>query len=89
MHQQLNWHDKYALALKENITINEICLLRDCGRPKATTIRNKARQYCLENDIEYEYRKISTQVIFEITGLGLDYYYQKMLQERRLENEVN
>ena len=83
MKKILNWREKYSLALKEQLTIKEIMLLRDCGQPKAVKLREKAIEYCASHDIEFEYRKIPTQVIFEITNLNLDYYYNKMLLEAR------
>lgn len=83
MKTTLNWKEKYMLALKEQLTIKEIMLLRDCGQPKATSIRQKAIEYCCMHDIEFDCRKTPTQAIFEITNLNLDYYYQKMLLEAK------
>lgn len=87
MRKELNWRDKYALALKESLTINEIMQLRDCGKPKAAKIREKGIQYCVANNIEFDLRKTSTQIVFTVTGLDLDYYYQKMLLERKIIGE--
>lgn len=87
MRKQLNWRDKYVLALKESLTIKEIMDLRDCGKPKAAKIREKAIQYCVANNIEFDLRRTSTQIIFTITGLDLNYYYQKMLLERKIIGE--
>lgn len=83
MKKILNWRDKYLLALKEQLTIKEIMLLRDCGQPKAAKIREQAIRYCVENNIEFDCRRTPTQAIFEITYLNLDYYYQRMLLEAR------
>ena len=83
MKLNLNWRDKYVLALKETLTIKEIMLLRDCGQPKATKIRNDAIQYCITHDIEFESRRTPTAVVLQITNLGLEYYYEKMLQEAK------
>lgn len=80
----LSWREKYKLALKEALTIKEIMLLRECGQPKATKIREESIQYCLKNNIETEFRRVSTLAVFAITGLNLDYYYEKMLQEQRI-----
>lgn len=81
---KLSWCDKYKLALNENLSIKEIMMLRDCGQPKATQIRNDAIRYCMENDIEFESRRIPTAVVLQITNLGLEYYYNKMLQEAKI-----
>lgn len=81
---KLSWCDKYRLALNESLSIKEIMLLRDCGQPKATRIRNEAIQYCVANDIEFESRRTPTEVVFKITNLGLEYYYNKMLQESKV-----
>ena len=83
MKKILNWRDKYLLALKEQLTIKEIMLLRDCGQPKAAKIREQAIRYCAENNIEFDCRRTPAQAIFEITNLNLDYYYQKMLLEAK------
>lgn len=83
MKTTLNWREKYSLALKEQLTIKEIMLLRDCGQPKAASLRQKAIEYCAQHDIEFDYRRVPTIAIFEITNLNLDYYYQKMLLEAR------
>lgn len=83
MKKILSWREKYLLALKEKLTINEIMLLRDCGQPTAAKIREQAIRYCAENDIEFDCRRTPTEAIFEITNLNLDYYYQKMLLEAK------
>ena len=82
MKKILNWRDKYALALQENLTIKDIMLLRDCGQPKATAIRDAAVQYCVDNKLETTVRGVNTEAVFEITGMNLQYYYNKMMQEQ-------
>ena len=84
MKMTLTWREKYRLALKESLTIKEIMLLRECGQPKATKIRDDSILYCLKNNIATEYRRVSTEAIFQITGLNLQYYYEKMVQEQKL-----
>lgn len=83
MKQALRWCDKYELGLKENLSVNEIMKLRDCGRPKATAIRDDVIKYCVLNGIEIDLRKVPTSVVFVITGYDLDYYYDKMIQESK------
>jgi len=79
----IKWSEKYELGLKERLSIKEIMKLRDCGQPKATEIRNKALDYCLENNIECSNKSIPTEAVFAVTNLNLDYYYNKMLLESR------
>ena len=81
--ERANWRERYALALKEQLTIKEIMKLRDCGQLKAAKLREQAIQYCVDHNIEFEYRRVPTQVIFEITNYNLDYYYQKMMYEAK------
>lgn len=45
MKKCITWKDKYSLSLKENLTLNEIMRLRDCGKPKARELRNLAIDY--------------------------------------------
>lgn len=78
----LSWREKYKLALKEALTIKEIMLLRECGQPKATKIRDDSIRYCEDNNIETNVRRVSTEAVFKITGFDLQYYYDKMMQER-------
>lgn len=83
---KLNWCEKYRLALNESLTVKDIMMLRDCGQPRATRIRDDAIKYCAVHDIEIESRKTPTSVVFIITKLDLDYYYQKMIQESKTIN---
>lgn len=80
---KLRWCEKYELALSEALSIKEIMQLRDCGQPKAIEIRNKVIDYCLLHNICFETRKVPTSVVFTVTNLDLEYYYNKMLQESR------
>jgi len=81
--KRINWSEKYELGLKENLSIKEIMMLRDCGQPRATDIRNRALKYCIENNIDCSLRSVPTEVVFKITNLDLEYYYNKMLQESK------
>lgn len=80
---RLSWKDKYHMALQENLTIKDIMLLRDCGQPKATAIRDAAVQYCIDNKLETTVRGVNTEAVFETTGFDLQYYYNKMMQEQK------
>lgn len=83
MKNSIKWRDKYELGLKESLSIKDIMLLRDCGQPKATKIRDEVIRYCVENGIDYESKKVPTEIVFIITKCDLDYYYQKMLLESK------
>lgn len=83
----MNWRDKYELALQEEMTIKDIMMLRDCGHPRASEIRNNCIKYALQNGICIKGRYIPTELIFQVTGRDLDFYYQKMLQERQIKHQ--
>lgn len=81
--ERASWRERYALALKETVSVKDIMKLRNCGQPKAAKLRQQAIQYCVDHNIEFECRMVPTQVIFEITNYNLDYYYQKMMYEAK------
>lgn len=83
MKNNIKWADKYELSLKEYLSIREIMLLRDCGQPAATEIRNKAIDYCNKNNISVSTKTVPTEAVLIVTNKGLDYYYQKMIQESK------
>lgn len=78
-----SWANRYDLCLKEELTIKEIMQLRDCGRPKATEIRDYVHQYCIAHNITIDCRKVPTEIVLIITNHDLEYYYQKMIQESK------
>lgn len=81
MRNRITWKEKYLLALSKELTLKEIMLLRDCGMPKARSIRQDAIEYCLINNIQTEMKKIPTEAVFSVTGCDLNYYYDKMKKE--------
>lgn len=64
MKNKITWKEKYLLALSEDLTLKEIMLLRDCGMPKARSIRQEALEYCLINNIQTEMKKIQNGSCF-------------------------
>ena len=86
MKKTLSWSEKYKLALKETMSLNDIRLLRECGTPRATMIRDNAIKYCLENDIEIVSRRVPTIAVLSITNHNLDYYYNNMILESKCLN---
>ena len=83
MKEKLTWSQKYELGLKEYLSISGIMKLRDCGQPKATEIRNKAIDYCVQNNIDFDAKNIPTEAVFAVTNLDLNYYYEKMILESK------
>lgn len=84
MINKITWADKYALALQEELTVNEIMLLRSIGQHRALKIRKEAIDYCLKNNIEISAKRIPTEAILIVTNLDISYYYNKMLQEAEM-----
>lgn len=81
--QEITWCEKYLLAMKESLTLKEIMKLRSVGQPRAFKIRQEAIDYCIMNNIQIEGKWIPTVAIFEVTGMYLDYYYNKMIDESK------
>lgn len=84
MKKCITWKDKYSLSLKENLTLNEIMRLRDCGKPKARELRNLAIEYCIRENIEYGSKSIPTEAILEVTHRDIDFYFDKMMKEKEI-----
>ena len=75
------WFERYQIALKENLSVKEIMILRNVGQPTALQLRREAINYCLKNDIEIISNKAPTEVIMRLTGKALEFYYEKMVLE--------
>lgn len=88
MKKAKTWVERYKLALCEKLSINDIMVLRNVGQSKAIEIRKKAVNYCLLNNIEVESSGVPTEVVLMVTNYDLDYYYEKMLLECRLNNMI-
>lgn len=78
------WKERYRLSLKEEYTLKDIMKLRDCGPTRATEIRKLAINYSLKNKLHLGSQKVPAEAVFAVTGLGIDYYYERMLQEHKL-----
>ncbi|OUN37701.1 hypothetical protein B5E87_11240 [Massilimicrobiota sp. An142] len=82
----MNWKEKYILSLKEEFSIKEIMLLRECGAPKARQLREEALNYCISHHISFNAnQKIPAEALFAITGKNIDFYKQKMVAESLVE----
>ena len=76
------WREKYYLALSENLTLKDIMKLRDCSNKTAVEIREKAFEYCANKDMYFDKRHIPTNAVLEVTGIDIQYYYEKMIKEK-------
>ena len=81
---KLCWKDKYTLSLKESLTIKDIEKLFDCGQPQAMMIKNKTAKYCEENNLIMIANKAPTDVVLQLVGKDRNYFYQRMLDEKKL-----
>lgn len=81
MKRNLNWYEKYQIALKESMTLKDIMNLRSVGQPMAISIRNEAVNYCLKNNIEMLKGLVPTEAIMAVTEKDLSFYYNKMVLE--------
>lgn len=88
MVKKLSWKDKYSLSLDDNLAIKGIEMLLDCGQPQAITIRNESIQYCENNNIIRIGNKVPTDVVLKLVGKDRDYFYQRMLDERKLKLDL-
>lgn len=81
MRNEFTWYDRYQIALKEDLSIKDIMLLRNVGQPTAINLRREALEYCIKNDITVMNNKPPTEVLMLLTGKDLDFYHEKMVLE--------
>lgn len=81
MKDYITWYERYKIALKEDLSIRDIMLLRNVGQPTAINLRREALEYCMKNDITVINNKPPTEVLMLLTGKDLDYYHEKMVLE--------
>jgi len=84
MKANLTWKEKYCLSLQEEYTLKEIMKLRDCGASRASEIRKQAIKYSLKNGLYLGSQKVPAEAVFAVTGFGINYYYDRMLQEHKM-----
>lgn len=80
---KLSWREKYLLSISESLNIKEIQLLRECSYNKACDYKDKAIKFCIKNGIDCCGRNIPTEALLNVTGKGIEYYYNKMLLEHK------
>ena len=85
MRNKTTWCKRYEIAISETISLKEIEQLFECGQPKAIEIRNKALDYCSVNEIERFSRCVPTEAVLKVSKKDIEYYYQKMLLELRMQ----
>lgn len=86
--QGKTWKEKFIICLKEQLTINDIKDLRDVSGQGACEIRQLAIEHLIShNDVDVDYykhkTKIPTEAVFAVTNHNQEYYYRKMLDERK------
>lgn len=89
MKHEVSWKERYEISLKEEFTIIDIMKLRNCGNPRASKIRQNAVKYCIENCIDIEAHKVPSIAVFAVTGRDITYYYDKAIQESKINNLVS
>lgn len=84
MTSKVSWRDKYVLSISESLSNKEISMLCGVGETKASYIRRKAEQYCIENDIPLMGKRIPTEAVLAVINHDIDYYSHRMQLENRL-----
>jgi hypothetical protein len=85
MSKEISWKEKFELVLKEELTIKEIMMLCSVGQPRATIIRKKAIELCMNDDIKLYSMQVPTEAVLKIINKDINYYKDKM----NLEYEIN
>ena len=82
-----SWNQRYRVSIQENVTVKDICVLCGVSTQNALNIRHKAIDYLKENFRGKEFlepkSKVDIEAVFALTGKDSDYYYRKMLAERK------
>ncbi|MBQ0036008.1 MAG: hypothetical protein KBT35_03710 [Firmicutes bacterium] len=85
-----SWNQRYRVSIQENVTVKDICVLCGVSTQNALNIRHKAIDYLKENFRGKEFlepkSKVDIEAVFAVTGKDSDYYYRKMLAERKADN---
>ena len=85
MSKEISWKEKFELVLKEELTIKDIMLLCSVGQPRATLIRKKAIELCMNNDIKLYSLQVPTEAVLKVINKDINYYKDKM----NLEYEIS
>ena len=85
MSKEISWKEKFELVLKEELTIKEIMMLCSVGQPRATIIRKKAIELCINDDIKLYSMQVPTEAVLKVINKDINYYKDKM----NLEYEIS
>ena len=85
MSKEISWKEKFELVLKEELTIKEIMMLCSVGQPRATIIRKKAIELCMNDDIKLYSMQVPTEAVLKVINKDINYYRDKM----NLEYEIS
>ena len=85
MSKEISWKEKFELVLKEELTIKEIMMLCSVGQPRATLIRKKAIELCMNDDIKLYSMQVPTEAVLKVINKDINYYKDKM----NLEYEIS
>ena len=78
MSKEISWREKFELVLKEELTIKDIMLLCSVGQPRATLIRKKAIELCMNDDIKLYSLQVPTEAVLKVINKDINYYRDKM-----------
>ena len=85
MSKEISWKEKFELVLKEELTIKEIMMLCSVGQPRASIIRKKAIESCMNDDIKLYSMQVPTEAVLKVINKDINYYKDKM----NLEYEIS
>ena len=85
MSKEISWKEKFELVLKEELTIKDIMLLCSVGQPRASIIRKKAIELCMNDDIKLYSMQVPTEAVLKVINKDINYYKDKM----NLEYEIS
>ena len=78
---ETSWYEKYHIAMKEWVTIQDIMKLTSTGQPSAMALREDAIEYCVMNEIDLPTKQVPAEVVLKLMDKDLDYFYRKMVRE--------
>ena len=66
MSKEISWKEKFELVLKEELTIKEIMMLCSVGQPRASIIRKKAIELCMNDNIDLYSMQVPTEAVLKV-----------------------
>lgn len=77
------WKERYLISISEELSTQEIMILRNVNKKQALLIRQEAIKYCQQNNIAQSGYKVPAVAVLKVTDREVDYYYNKMLLESK------